>query len=240
MKLLTLLVLLSNQLTFAKNEKFSSFRKSKKVLFEIYGKSGKTFYCQCDYNNKKISHQSCGYQFDKHKKRSTRLEWEHVVPAEAFGQSFKEWREGHADCKNRKKKSFKGRKCASKVNSEFNFMESDLYNLKPAVGSINAMRSNYSMTDGLGASAKLFGKCEMRIENRKVQPPDNVKGDIARIYFYMDKTYPGRGIISNKNQKLYEAWDKLDPVDNTECEIAGKIKAIQGNANPFVEDKCQK
>lgn len=238
MKLL-LILFLSSHLS-AQNKSINKFRKAKKEIAKIFGKSGKTFYCQCDYNNKKISHQNCGYQFDKHKKRSTKLEWEHIVPAEAFGQSFREWREGHPDCKNRKKKLFKGRNCAGKVNEEFNLMEADLYNLRPAVGSINAMRSNYSMTDGLSDKAKLFGRCDMRIENRKVQPPDHIKGDIARIYMYMNKSYPGRGIISNKNEKLFEAWDKLDPVDKNECELALAIKKIQGNSNTFVEDKCPK
>ena len=51
----------------------------------------------------------------------------------------------------------------------------------------------------------------------------------------MDWAYPGHGIISKKNRKLFEAWDKGDPVDAWECERCGRIEGIQGNENPFVK-----
>jgi deoxyribonuclease-1 len=33
----------------------------------------------------------------------------------------------------------------------------------------------------------------MEIEDRKAEPPLNIRGDIARTYIYMDSAYPGRG-----------------------------------------------
>lgn len=75
-------------------------------------------------------------------KRSYKIEWEHSVPAENFGRAFTEWREGHPLCVDNKGKSFKGRKCAEKVNKTYRYMQSDMYNLFPAVGSVNAARSN--------------------------------------------------------------------------------------------------
>ena len=44
----------------------------------------------------------------------------------------------------------------------------------------------------------------------------------------MDYVYPGRGIISKKNWKLFESWNKSAPVDKWECERARKIEKIQG------------
>lgn len=220
-----------------RNQKVTSFRKAKKLLFEVHGKRGKTIYCGCDYKKKKVSFQNCGYKYNQYKKRSRRLEWEHIVPAHAFGQSFTEWREGHPKCKNRKG-TFKGRKCASKINAEFRFMEADLYNLFPSVGSINATRSNFSMAEISDPKAITFGSCGVKIAERKIEPPKSVKGDIARIYMYMDQAYPGRGVISNKNRKLFEAWNKLDPISPEECERVKKIEAIQGNGNPLVTPKC--
>ena len=78
----------------------------------------------------------------------------------------------------------------------------------------------------------------MEIADRKAEPPENIRGDIARIYFYMDDAYPGRGIISGKNRKLFEAWDKQDPVDAWECEREKRIKGVQGNVNRFVKNSC--
>jgi deoxyribonuclease-1 len=50
----------------------------------------------------------------------------------------------------------------------------------------------------------------------------------------MEWAYPGHGIISRSNQKLFAAWDKEDPVDDWERERARRIEAIQGNRNPFI------
>jgi len=54
----------------------------------------------------------------------------------------------------------------------------------------------------------------------------------------MDWAYPGHGVISKKNRKLFEAWDKEDPVDEWECERCRRIEGIQGNENPFVKKVC--
>ena len=55
---------------------------------------------------------------------------------------------------------------------------------------------------------------------------------------YMDHAYPGHGIISRKNKKLFEAWDREDPVDEWECERSKRIERIQGNENPVVKERC--
>ena len=55
---------------------------------------------------------------------------------------------------------------------------------------------------------------------------------------YMDSAYPGRGIISKKNRKLFEAWNKIDPVDGWECDRAKRIERIQGNRNDVVIGNC--
>jgi deoxyribonuclease-1 len=186
-----------------------------------------------------ISHKECGFQAKKMKKRAFRIEWEHIVPAHAFGHSFLSWRNGHEKCRG-KKKNYKGRRCAQKVESQFNYMEADLYNLFPSVGAINQARSNFSMAEIAGVEGKIFGACPIKIKDRKIEPPAQVKGDIARVYFYMNKAYPSRGIISDKNEKLFTAWDKQDPVDQNECQRNLKIEQIQKNANEFVKNACVK
>src|SRR5207245_1665212 len=50
----------------------------------------------------------------------------------------------------------------------------------------------------------------------------------------MEWAYPGHGVLSRSNQKLFAAWDKEDPVDDWERERARRIEAIQGNRNPFI------
>ncbi len=64
----------------------------------------------------------------------------------------------------------------------------------------------------------------MVIDSRKAQPPEEARGRIARTYKYMDWAYPNRGVISKKNRKLIEAWDKSDPVSASEKKRAEKIE----------------
>jgi deoxyribonuclease-1 len=220
--------------TVAGNTTIQSFNKAKKLMRQVFAGHERTFYCDCAYDGTTVDVQSCGYQPKKPSKRARQLEWEHVVPAEAFGQSFPEWREGHPDCVDRKGKAFKGRNCAGKMAIPFRYMEADLYNLQPAIGEVNQLRANFSMAM-IDGEARQFGSCDLEIEDRKVEPRPDIRGDIARTYFYMDAAYPGRGVISDKNRKLFEAWDKEDPVDAWERERVSRIEQLQGNPNPFVK-----
>ena len=116
------------------------------------------------------------------------LQWEHVVPAEAFGRSLRVWREGHPDCVNSKGKAYKGRRCAKKVSKLFRRMEADLHNLQPAIGEVNGDRSNYSMQE-IAGEAREYGACDVEIDRRKIEPKEAIRGDIARTYFYMDHVH---------------------------------------------------
>ena len=185
----------------------------------------KTIYCGCRVMGNKIDLKSCNYKIQKNKQRAERLEWEHVVPAEAFGQSFPEWRVGSSACGKKKGKIIKGRKCAQK-NPKYVEMEGDLYNLYPSIGELNGLRSNLSMA-ALTSSKYDFGGCKARIDDRKFEPMDFAKGVVARTYMNFEARYPGRGVISNKNRKLFLAWDKMYPVTELECK---RWKALEENA----------
>lgn len=223
---------------FAKNIRIDSFAEAKKIAARIHRDHAVTIYCPCRFKEKTVDLESCGYQVHKNQKRAQRLEWEHVVPAEAFGQSFIEWREGAAPCRKKNGKAYKGRKCAE-TNPEFAKMEADLYNLWPSIGELNGLRSNYSMAE-ISGPAKTFGKCQAKIKDRKFEPMDQDKGIVARVYLYMHETYPGRGVISEKNQKLFAAWDRLHPVSSWECDRAKRIQEFQGNENKVLTARCGK
>lgn len=90
------------------------------------------------------------------------------------------------------------------------------------------------------AEERAFGSCDMEIAERKAEPPADVRGDIARTYFYMHDAYPGKGVISKKNRKMFESWDKEGPVDVWECERQNRIEAVQENSNNFVKNQCRK
>jgi deoxyribonuclease-1 len=91
-------------------------------------------------------------------------------------------------------------------------MEADLYNLVPAIGEIKGNRSNYSFAM-LEGEHRVYGACDFEVDfkARKVEPAPEVRGDIARIYWYMRDTYGLK--ISDKQQKLFEVWDRTNPID---------------------------
>jgi deoxyribonuclease-1 len=223
----------------ASNTWNDSFNKAKKTLErQVYTDHRVTFYCGCEFDAKKQVRPCQYYTPKKAGERAKRVEWEHIVPAAHFGQSFKEWRDGHPDCVDGKGKPFKGRNCASKVAIPYRYMESDLYNLVPAIGEVNGLRSNYRFGMIAGEKRK-FGACDMEIEGRVAEPPERVRGNIARTYKYMNQAYPGHGIIGRSSVKLFDAWDRQDPVDAWECERCKRIEAIQGNENPVVKEACK-
>lgn len=219
----------------AQNTRIESFAKAKKLSGIVYRHHPFTFYCDCPYQEQKINFAACSYAPPrKSAKKANDLQWEHVVPAENFGRSFAEWREGHLSCMNRNGKKFKGRNCARKTSREFRLMEADLYNLVPEIASLNRARSNYQV--GMIAEEKReFGTCDVEIKDRTFEPRPEIRGDIARTYFYMDWVYPGRGIVSRQLRQLLEIWHREDPPDVRERERAKRIEKLQGNKNPFVK-----
>ena len=220
------------------NRQIQSFTKAKRILMrEIYRGQQKTFYCGSQYTQGKYVIHDNGYVPRRKSKRARRLEWEHIVHLDSFGSKFSEWRDGHPQCLDRRGRPFKGLNCAEKMNIKFRFVQCDLYNLVPAIGEIRALRSNYSYGMVQGENAE-FGNCDIEIAYNEIEPPAEVRGDIARIHFYMDWAYPAYDLISEKDHKLFKAWDQEDPVDEWECKRAKRIEEIQKNENPFVKKAC--
>ncbi len=217
----------------AGNESGSSFRQAKKEMMEVYSENRSTFYANCEYGKKgHVDRKSCGYSARKNEKRGNRIEWEHVVPAWAFGHALQCWQ--NKVCTSSKGKAFKGRKCCGQNNATFRAMESDMHNLVPAIGELNGDRSNfrYGMIAG---ESRAYGAVDFEVDFKQkvAEPALYVRGNIARIYYYMEREY---GLnIGKKQRRLFAIWNKEDPVDVWEIERNRKIMAIQGNRNPFVD-----
>lgn len=232
-----ILFLISFPLFAEGNNTNDSFNKAKKTLERnVYHDNRVTIYCGANFDGFLNIKKPSGFVTTKNLKRAKKVEWEHVVPAENFGRAFSEWRNGHIECVNRKGKSFKGRKCAEKMNAEYRYMQADMHNLFPAIGAVNALRSNYNFTM-LPSVNSDFGSCDMRIDDRKAQPPESSRGTIARTYMYMEQSY-SKYKMSKQQQQLMTAWDKQYPVSKWECKRAKRIEKLQGNPNEIVNSRC--
>ena len=206
----------------------TSFRKAKRYLMQVYTNQKKTFYCACNFtSDKQIDHASCGVQTRKNTKRSRRLEWEHIVPAHRFGSALSCWqaRDSFSQCQKANGKTLSGRKCCRRVNKKFREMEADMVNLVPAVGEINGDRSNYPFGE-IAGEARKYGQCDIEIDfkNRLAEPNPDIRGNIARIYFYFEKKYGMT--LTNSERSILQAWHTEDPIDKWELEKSLKVREM--------------
>nr|WP_295739696.1 endonuclease [uncultured Helicobacter sp.] len=135
--------------------------------------------------------------------RAKRIEFEHIMPAHRFGGNLECWQNG-------------GRK-ACKNDKNFKQMEAEKRNLVPAIGEINADRSNFAYAESKDVPQGQYGKCNAYTDfkNKRFYPRDEIKGIIARIYLYMAKQY--KIALTQEEQSLMESWDKAYP--QTEYEM---------------------
>lgn len=207
-----------------------NFRASKAMMKEhVYldqtrGGDG-TFYCGCDWrwvgeSGGRVDMDSCGYQVRAQQTRAERTEWEHVVPAWVMGHQRQCWQDG-------------GRKNCRASDPMFRIMEADPHNLVVSIGEPNADRSNYQF-GMLPDKPSSHGQCDFEIDfkQRVVEPRDEVKGQIARVYFYIHDRYDLR--MSRQEQQLMMAWHRQYPVNDWELTRDARIARMVGHNNPFV------
>ncbi|MEA3640236.1 MAG: endonuclease [Lamprobacter sp.] len=218
-----------------------SFSRAKDLLYDnIYRGQRVTAYCGCRYDSRRRTDLgSCGMSQYAGDTRADRVEAEHVFPASQFGNFRKCWREPESfdDCFTSSGKALSGRDCCQRVDMTFTAAHNDLHNLIPAVGLVNGRRSDYNW--GMVPGGDVYGDCDIRIDSsiRRVQPPDHLRGDIARTMLYMADTYGFR--LSRQDQQLYRAWNNLDPPDDWEIERNKRIAKLQKIENRYVSEYRQ-
>jgi deoxyribonuclease-1 len=193
------------------------------------GKVG-DLYCGCDWrwvgrSGGRIIPESCGYQVRAQPVRGERSEWEHILPAATFGRQRQCWQQG-------------GRKNCTPNDPVFSRMEADMHNLSISVGELNADRQNFNF-GVLPNTPFQHGACPFKVDTRQrtVEPPDEAKGLIARVMFYMHDHY---GLnMSRQQQQLFMAWDRHFPVSDWERERNRRITAVMGHTNPYVTGERQ-
>ena len=139
-------------------------------------------------------------------------------------------------------------------------MKSDIVHVVPTDCWVNNMRSSYPLAEVAtikkhsANNYSILGTCKTEGYSGTVfEPNDEIKGDLARIYFYMATCYQDK--VSNwtkgESQKvfgnssypglrdwvlaMFMRWAKQDPIDDVEKARNNAVYEVQGNRNPFVD-----
>ena len=131
----------------------------------------------------------------------------------------------------------------------------DLHNLKPTDISVNGARGNEDFDFGGEIYIDKEGPTECRLDKDSWEPRDEVKGDVARILFYMAVRYEGddgepdlelvdevKTFEMNASGEGYHGklstlleWHRNDPPDEFEIRRNEIIYNYQKNRNPFID-----
>ncbi|MEM6505797.1 MAG: endonuclease [Planctomycetota bacterium] len=160
------------------------------------------------------------------------------LPADAHGNDPSGWNREHVWSKSRG--DFGTRQGAG----------TDLHAIRPAEVTVNTARANKAFDEGGEPYTDRDGPTGCRRDRDSWEPRPEVRGDVARMLFYMAVRYedaeldleltehtpgqsdkaPAHGVLSTLLR-----WHAQDPPDDAERERNDRIQAVQGNRNPFID-----
>ena len=123
----------------------------------------------------------------------------------------------------------------------------DIHHLRPTDVSVNGSRGHVDFDNG-GITQ---GECaDCYLDSDSFEPPNRVKGDVARMLMYMAVRYEGESgeldleladkvntypTPTHGKKSVLLQWHKQDPVDTFEMNRNNVIQSLQGNRNPFID-----
>lgn len=143
---------------------------------------------------------------------------------------------------------------------------SDMHHIRPVESGLNSARNNSPYGEVSSSAKALYYEDSSNNpvalgghkENDVFEPLDNVKGDVARIIFYLYTHYNdysnvggttnGKGgafgkldfsmIVDGNEEEAIDTlliWNELDPVSAQEEDRNEAVASYQGNRNPFID-----
>jgi endonuclease I len=191
-----------------KNHHFLNYRQAREALFGI-------IFLESDENGSFIKDIYCNKIFRENDgvgplqiPNSKKLNTEHSWPKKYFSKNF-----------------------------PFEGQESDLFHLYPSDTMANSYRGHLEFSEII----KNEGIPDCPVSERGFdslnqigfEPPDQIKGDLARSLFYFSVRY--KVSIPENEEETLRKWSLADPVDNKEKLKNDQIMEIQGNRNPFID-----
>ena len=183
-------------------------------LIETYADARRVFWQQIYNNGGETLY--CGVTFGSGYHADINIE--HVYPMSWVGK--------HLRCGDRSQ--------CRRNNQQFNRIEADMHNLYPSLKDINRARSSFAFAI-IPGEKRFIQECDFEVDEqkRKIEPRDEVLGNIARSMLYMEQQYELE--IFQKQRQLLLQWHQQDPVDEAERKRHQLIQSLQGNTNPFIQ-----
>jgi deoxyribonuclease-1 len=211
----------------------ASFAAAEEAARAVWADTARTFFCECEYTpDNHVSHARCGYEPRADIETARTMRWTHVVPPQELGGTRPCWT--RSSCTTADGRAVMGVECCIATDPEFLAMYTDLFNLVPAVEEIVHDRAGYPFAE-IEGEQRMYGRCDFEVDEgeSEVEPPDDVRGDVARIYLYMDRTYPDALALTPLQRRRFEQWTEADPPDDPERQRAAAIAERQGLPNPW-------
>ena len=127
--------------------------------------------------------------------------------------------------------------------------ECDIHVMRPTYPQANNHRGNsgfgeFAANESKSSSTSPAGTLCGYYSNSKFEPNDNVKGDVARIVFYI-LTHNSYSSLSFSNihecstnaagYAMFVEWNEMDPPDSVELNRNNYAYNKQGNRNPYID-----
>ena len=241
------------------------FGTAKSFLRKVYRENhwDRDFYCGCPLqaSGKRLEAKNCLVQEadltltrqgaktqQLYAGRALAVEWEHVVPASVLGDRDLTLKKAKEDCRaeqpllpgTTESQYNQGiLACAKKRYEDNKKIVTDPHNLYPVMGQLNALRGDKLMS-AVSPGDEMFSLCQFSLDAAFVEPPQRIKGDVARIYYYMANKYPKKQaeILNSHVRSALLDWCKADPVSEEERKRVQAVAKATGVQNPFLEMSC--
>lgn len=124
-------------------------------------------------------------------------------------------------------------------NYPYKIQESDLFHLYPTDTIANSFRGHLEFEEV--QNSEKIPNCDLSRRGTDAsnhfgfEPPDKIKGDLARSLFYFSVRY--NMPIPNDEEEILRKWNLDDPVDSEEELKNNLIMEAQGNRNPFIDQE---
>jgi endonuclease I len=195
-----------------------------------------SFYCDCPAWDNYLYLKKCSYNIQN---LSVAAKIRHIIPVSQFVDRFKEFKGNDKKCREKNPAVF-GEECVSLVNKEYIQLESDPNNLSIVEPFINQSLAGKTISS-TNIKGSYLNACPIKTNTQQIYFEDPKKaGWIARLFLYLDETYPTAKILNEEKRISYSKISDTYKPSKNECKFTLAISKKYGKINKRTQDLCMK